>query len=213
MATIKQIEANRLNAQKSTGPRSVEGKSRSSMNALKSGIDAQSETITGEDPAALEALTAEYLERFRPATPEERHCVDVLVRDEWLLRRLAKAEAQLWEYQIQATSGWMDRWPLGKAWSLADGQFSRLQRRIDSLERSYQRALRELERLQSLRPDPEPAPQRPENPRPSREIGFVPSSQRWEDDAPVVVYSPPNESHRSRLIKTDPPPHLLKIPA
>ena len=50
MASQKQTEANRLNAQKSTGPRSVEGKAASRMNALKSGIDARSNFIRGEDP-------------------------------------------------------------------------------------------------------------------------------------------------------------------
>ena len=45
MASQKQTEANRLNAQKSTGPRSPEGKAASSMNALKSGIDAKSQII------------------------------------------------------------------------------------------------------------------------------------------------------------------------
>jgi len=69
MASIRQIEANRLNAKKSTGPRTTEGKSRSRMNALKSGIDAQAETIPTEDPAALQALAAEYLERFYPTPP------------------------------------------------------------------------------------------------------------------------------------------------
>ena len=51
MATIQQIEANRLNAQKSTGPRSVEGKAVSCFNATKTGIDAKSQIIRGEDPA------------------------------------------------------------------------------------------------------------------------------------------------------------------
>ena len=45
MATEKQIAANRRNAAKSTGPRSPEGKARSSMNALKSGVDAEAEII------------------------------------------------------------------------------------------------------------------------------------------------------------------------
>jgi hypothetical protein len=49
MASQKQTEANRLNAQKSTGPRGApsgpEGKAASSMNALKSGIDAKSQII------------------------------------------------------------------------------------------------------------------------------------------------------------------------
>ena len=83
MATIKQIEANRLNAQKSTGPRSAEGKAVTSMNARKSGIDAQSHIIRGEDHSQLQTLAAEYLERFRPATPEERFYVDTLIRDDW----------------------------------------------------------------------------------------------------------------------------------
>jgi hypothetical protein len=43
MATSAQIAANRANAQKSTGPRSAEGKSASRFNALKHGIDANTE--------------------------------------------------------------------------------------------------------------------------------------------------------------------------
>ena len=40
MATAKQIEANRLNALKSTGPRTVEGKSASRLNAVTHGLAA-----------------------------------------------------------------------------------------------------------------------------------------------------------------------------
>jgi hypothetical protein len=58
MPTQAQLNANRLNAQKSTGPTSPEGKATSSLNALKSGIDAWSHIIPGEDPAELETLTA-----------------------------------------------------------------------------------------------------------------------------------------------------------
>jgi hypothetical protein len=72
MASQKQLAANRLNAQKSTGPRSVEGKARSSMNALKTGIDARSHTIPGEPISQLEDLTADYYQRFCPTTPEQR---------------------------------------------------------------------------------------------------------------------------------------------
>src|ERR1039457_3606660 len=55
MATPKQNDANRQNAQKSTGPRSPEGKAASRFNALKSGIDAQAQVIPGEHPDQLEA--------------------------------------------------------------------------------------------------------------------------------------------------------------
>jgi len=79
MATQKQIEANRLNARKSTGPRTTAGKSVSRMNALKTGIDANSQVIRGEDPSALQLLTAEYYDRYQPSTPEQRALVDTLI--------------------------------------------------------------------------------------------------------------------------------------
>ena len=103
MATTEQIDANRQNAQHSTGPRTPEGKAASRFNALKSGIDAQAQIITGEDPANLDALVAEYQQRFDTSAPECRMLVDTLISCEWLFRRLNRAEASLWEYTIMDT--------------------------------------------------------------------------------------------------------------
>src|ERR1035438_4259361 len=97
MASQKQLAANRLNAKKSTGPRSPQGKARSSMNALKTGIDAGTHIIQHESPSRLEALADEYYDRFHPTTPEQRMLVDTLVDSEWLLRRFRRVEAQLWQ--------------------------------------------------------------------------------------------------------------------
>jgi hypothetical protein len=175
MATQKQIEANRLNSRKSTGPRTPAGKSVSRMNALKTGIDANSQVIRGEDPSALATLTAEYYDRYQPSTPEQRALVDTLISSDWLQRRLRLAESPLWEHAFER----MDRWdsetqaPLGEAFSSNSQAFSRLQRRIDSADRNYHRALKELRRLQpSSIPDPPPQPL--PHPSPAREIGFVP---------------------------------------
>ena len=180
MPTLKQIQANRLNATKSTGPRSVEGKAVSRMNALKSGIDAESEIIRGEDPASLQTLTAEYLQRFQPANPEERFYVNTLIRDDWQLRRLARVDTQLWEFGFDNAHKLHEDAPLGQVFTMKSETFTRLQRRIDATQRSYQRALRELQRLRSLRaaqgssPVPEPVPQPVEEPVTSPQIGFVP---------------------------------------
>jgi hypothetical protein len=62
MATQKQIDANRRNAELSTGPQTPEGKQVASLNALQSGIYAESTVIPGEDPTELLALVAEYYE-------------------------------------------------------------------------------------------------------------------------------------------------------
>ena len=43
------------------------------------GIHAASQIIEGEQAASLEALTAEYFDRFHPATPEERDLVDTMI--------------------------------------------------------------------------------------------------------------------------------------
>jgi hypothetical protein len=192
MATIHQIEANRLNAQKSTGPRSATGKATASRNALKSGIHSQSQIIQGEKPEDLEALTAEYFDRFQPATPEERFFVDILIRDDWQLRRLATADAQIWGFKIEGFFHPDKETPLGHAFSFADHTFERLQRRINATERSYKSALREIQQLQSARapqPGPEPAaaPQPQETKPPSPAIGFVPPQPAQFPPQPLAV--------------------------
>src|SRR5580765_6380030 len=88
MPTEAQINANRRNAQKSTGPTTPEGKARSSLNALKSGIDAWSNIIPGEDPAELEALTAAFVLHFHRSDPNQLSLVDTLISAEWTQRRL-----------------------------------------------------------------------------------------------------------------------------
>jgi len=150
MSTPRQIEANRLNAQKSTGPRTPEGKAVSSMNALKSGLDAESQFVAGEDRNEFAQLQHEYVARFQPLTPEERFLVDTLIRNEWILRRLFRAEAQLWEYYtIRASRS--EGVPLGEALVAGNEAFRRLQRRITLAERSYKDAFVELEQLQRVR--------------------------------------------------------------
>jgi hypothetical protein len=204
MATIKQIEANRLNAKKSTGPRSLEGKAVTRMNAVKTGIDARSHLIRGEDPAALEALVLDYHERWNPTTPEQRALVDTLVDNEWLLRRLRKTEAQIWELEFRFKEKFNELkqdTPLAQVFLGDQKTFDRLQRRIDSAERNYHRALKQLERIDAQppatapHPDPPAADLRPpqsdaqETAYPS--IGFVP--QVLVDapfDAPNVSFFP-----------------------
>ena len=55
--------------------------------------------IPGEDPAQLEALTAEYHRQSQPATPLTRFLVDSLIDAEWQLRRFRTIEVQLWLYE------------------------------------------------------------------------------------------------------------------
>jgi len=60
------MAANRRNAQRSTGPRSAEGKSRARLNALKHGATAQIHVLPGEDPALFHARVDAYEADFPP---------------------------------------------------------------------------------------------------------------------------------------------------
>lgn len=142
MATQAQILTNRQNALRSTGPRSVEGKTASRFNALKTGIQAKSQVIPGEDPVEFEELVAGYHRQFPAATPLERFLVDTLARAEWQLRRLQTVEARLWEQSLSAEVP-----GLGAAYESHLQTFTRLHRRIEALERSYYKALHQIEQL------------------------------------------------------------------
>jgi hypothetical protein len=162
MATDAQIAANRLNALKSTGPRTPEGKAVSRFNNLKTGIDAQSEVIRGEDPASLETLGAAFHAEYQPVTATETTLVDAIVHHAWMQRRLRKVEAETWEGERKRMQKiTYDEMTNGEVFAHHVGAFSRLQRRIDSTERNLHRSLDCLRRLQSERKTAEaqvPAP-------------------------------------------------------
>src|SRR5450756_1078487 len=141
MSTIRQIEANRRNSEKSTGPTSVTGKAVASMNALKTGIHAKSLVLPSEKLADLEQLIDEYYQRHHPASPEARLFVDDLIRCEWTLRRLDAAETQMWQYQSDDRFRDPQKYPLGYAASCNPGTFTKLQYRVDATRRARARAL------------------------------------------------------------------------
>jgi hypothetical protein len=158
MASEKQIAANRLNSQKSTGPLTDAGKQASRMNALKSGIHAQSQVIRGEDPAALAQLAAEYAAELHPTTPRQRDLVDTLVHNEWKIRRLRAIETDLWEQQFSVNDAIYDnpdnprhvrtrKHYLGSAFADLEDRLERLQRRLHAYERSTARTLKQLQEL------------------------------------------------------------------
>lgn len=159
MATVKQIDANRRNSRLSTGPVTPEGKQRAAANALKSGIYAESELLFSESREALETLKSEHYDRFQPTTPEARDLVDSLIRNAWLLRRLAAAEAALFNCDCNdCTERWADASPtqsLAEHMAAAFNRLDQIQRRINATERNYHRSLKALQTLEPRPQDPQ----------------------------------------------------------
>ena len=184
MSTTAQLTANSLNAQKSTGPRTVAGKAIAAGNALKTGLYAGSHVITGESADEYSALTAEYYAEHHPTTPSQCALVGTLIHNEWLLRRLRRVESDLWNQGIRFLQE--DRYQpkdhlLANTFANTDERFERLQRRINSLDRAWHRALKALAQLQAVQaraqsaPDSEPELIGPQLVSP--QIGFVPSPE------------------------------------
>ena len=103
MRTEKQIRASRENAKKSTGPRTPEGKARSSKNALKHGLLAQDSVIPGEDPAEFDRHLTTYEDTYLPRNCIEKELVRQIADAAWRMQRLTRIEATIITAAIERT--------------------------------------------------------------------------------------------------------------
>ena len=96
-ASSKQIAANRRNAQKSTGPKTPDGRAVSKMNAVKHGILSKQVLVRGlnikENSRELEELYERFWQQYSPVGPVEEMLVDQIVTTHWRLRRALRAES------------------------------------------------------------------------------------------------------------------------
>lgn len=98
MISDKQLQANRANAQKSTGPKTEIGKSISSKNATVYGLRSALPVIDGEDPAEYNDFRNDMIAQFEPVGPMETLLVDRIVHAAWRIRRIGVIEVQLYDF-------------------------------------------------------------------------------------------------------------------
>jgi hypothetical protein len=94
MATEPQIAANRRNAQKSTGPRTPQGRSIVSQNALKHGLTAAHVIISSESQADFDLYRDQILTELAPASPMESILAERIVNLSWRLKRASRIQNQ-----------------------------------------------------------------------------------------------------------------------
>ena len=102
MATQKQIEANRRNAQRSTGPKTPEGKAAVSRNAQKHGLASRLAVLPKENRTDFLELLAGFRSELRPATAFEEVLVFHLAAADWRLRRIVRFETGLLTDRLHA---------------------------------------------------------------------------------------------------------------
>lgn len=95
MASQRQLEANRANARRSTGPKSALGKECSRGNAITHGLTARQIIVAGEKAEDFDALREAFFADLQPNGTFQCELVGEIARFQWRIRRIPVLEAQL----------------------------------------------------------------------------------------------------------------------
>ena len=147
--------SSRANGARSRGPVTVEGKQRSSQNALAHGLLARCTLMQGESPQALEALLNQHLERLEPADGVELGMVQEMVAAYWRLCRAWAIETRTFDNHLAAQTNGdrLDRLTGAFADLAAKPPAALLHRYETRLHLIYHRALQSLLLLRLARPN------------------------------------------------------------
>jgi hypothetical protein len=151
-------DINRANAQKSTGPRTTQGKQLTSMNAFKHGLTGQKLILQPDELEAYDRLTNSLLAETQPKTALEHQIAQKLIDSHFRLNRLAGIENNIFNFALMAKfTGTHDDERLEMmqaqtcAWTDRSSSFDLLGRYEARLSRQALRYSLELERLQTMR--------------------------------------------------------------
>ena len=176
--SLLKSETARANGAKSHGPVTPEGRAASSRNSLRHGFTATSVVLPTESQEDFQALLDSYTDQFHPQGGVEEDLVQTMAAARWRLRRISTIETTLLNNEMtsrakecrrelhspddDARLAWVFQKLAGNGQSLA-----LLMRYEGTLNRSYDRAFKQLLLLQSGRPRPQPNEPKP-NPNPTR---------------------------------------------
>jgi len=165
----KQQEANRQNAEHSTGPKTPEGKDAVRFNALTYGLRTRSTILPREDPEAYGKLWNELEADWQPQNRTEWCYLETLVTSQWLLARVADSESRI--YQLV---------------DFGEQQFRMLAfvaKQRAQLERSFRTAIDDLKKSKKER-----TAERTERPQPPTQPEKTPAGPPTQSPVPSPEY-------------------------
>ena len=149
MTSQKQIKANRNNALLSSGPKTPEGKTVVSQNAIKHGIFSKNIVAHDESEEEFKSIESEFYNLFQPQGILELLLLERLVTSAWRLSRIGKIEPIL--IKIASETSWSGR-DITEIFDNSLGRRLALMSRYEvTLERTLFKAINELKSLQETR--------------------------------------------------------------
>jgi hypothetical protein len=95
MSSQRQIDANRENAQKSTGATTPEGKQRSSRNSTKHGFTGQTLILSPEEEDLYKAFVADYYNDYAPYDATTKQLTQQLADAHWSIQQIFVQQTNL----------------------------------------------------------------------------------------------------------------------
>src|SRR5580658_7446095 len=159
MTPLDRTNINRENATHSTGPKTPEGKQRSSLNALRHGLTGQTVLLPGEDPNLFQDFCASYHQQYKPSGPTETNMVQHIAETQWRLNRIGSMENNIVALGARQCAGTLDpenpeidaALAQAKAYSDAMDKIAKLSLHQQRLTRILHPSLAELADIQEKR--------------------------------------------------------------
>jgi hypothetical protein len=151
MASEAQIAANRRNADKSTGPRTEDGKAKVTRNALRHGLRAEKVLTFDEASGDFQVFLDEQRAAFEPEDAIEEQLVERIAFCAWRLRRIYRVEADIIDGCRDSDYRGLEELDIGAAFDSCPSEMSVLSRYETALDRAFDRAYLALERRQARR--------------------------------------------------------------
>jgi hypothetical protein len=153
-------ERNRLNAEKSSGPRTEEGKRIASLNAVKTGLTGRTVLLPTDDAEAYQKHLAAYQNEYQPVGLRETELVQSLADTQWRLQRIPGLEMAIYARgRREFAESYPEQQDLALRTALIDldihlqyeKQLKNLQLQESRLHRRYEKEMAELRQLQTER--------------------------------------------------------------
>jgi hypothetical protein len=204
MPSDLQSETARANGAKSRGPKTPEGREKSSRNAIKHGFTSNSiMVLDSESPDRFHEILNDFYTTYQPASAVEKDLVEEMVAARWRIRRMWSVETGLLNGEIHNQETKIESPDSGVHLAaafrtLADESHSLALnfRYASRLHRIYDSALKNLRELQQNRP-----------PQPPEQETEVPTQPTDSEPPPAAEASP------TQNCETNPaPPDLRDAP-